>query len=54
MSQQEYNSWWFDYYCEMGVDGFYSTPDEDLYDMWREQKEEQFNEAFTFYFEGMR
>jgi hypothetical protein len=22
MNQQEYNNWWFDYYCEMGVSGF--------------------------------
>jgi hypothetical protein len=52
MGQQEYNEWWFNHYCEMGVSGFPDPRDndEDYYDYWVEIKERDFEDAFTLYF----
>jgi hypothetical protein len=54
MGQQEYNNWWFDHYCEMGVSGFPDPRDNDndFYDIWKEQQERQFDERFNSYFEN--
>jgi hypothetical protein len=30
MKQTEYDNWWFDYYCEMGVKGFPDPRDNDF------------------------
>jgi hypothetical protein len=30
MEQQEYNEWWFNHYCEMGVKGFPDPRDNDF------------------------
>jgi hypothetical protein len=54
MGQQEYNEWWFNHYCEMGVSGFPDPRENDdyYYEVWKEQREEMFNESFTYYFES--
>ena len=54
MGQQEYNNWWFDHYCEMGVDGFPDPRDNDndFYDIWKEQQERQFDERFNNFFDN--
>lgn len=54
MGQTEYNNWWFDHYCEMGVSGFPDPRenDNDFYDIWKEQQERIFDERFNSYFEN--
>lgn len=54
MSEQEYNEWWFNHYCEMGVQGFPDPRDndEDYYDWYRERQEALFEESFNNYFEN--
>jgi hypothetical protein len=54
MGQQEYNEWWFNHYCEMGVSGFPDPRENDdyyYYEVWKEQQQRHFEEIIQEYLE---
>jgi hypothetical protein len=53
MGQQEYNEWWFNHYCEMGVSGFPDPRENDdyYYEVWKEQQQRHFEKIIQEYLE---